>query len=74
MNWSEFKKVVLYARRRSVGDILRPQHNVYVIVNDQHFKLNPFGINLSNGRYRGSAKNLKTGRYATVPNLKEEFR
>ena len=80
MKWKEFRKMIKQCRRISNQMGRRYKHETMFWLEPQVtfskrkidlvFDLNPFCCNLKTGMYLHSGRNVLTGRYCNVPNLK----
>ena len=79
-DWKEFKEIVKQLRENSrCYHKWNTWHNIRIVTDKECFDLNPFNINLQDGKYgnvfgkidSGYEVNLATGKRKKVPNLKK---
>ena len=77
-DWENFKKAIKQARGDSTplfGFHTWRRVQVVIETQDRHyvFELNPFRVNLQTGLYQGLEKDLVSGKWICLPNLKGYF-
>ena len=77
MDWKKFRQMIKECRHLSNWMVRQYKYETMFWFEPQVsfgdnliFQLNPFCCNLKTGEYRIVARNLMTGRYHRVPNLK----